>query len=116
MPVKSLKKASQKKEAAKVLQKDEPMVVLFYRETCPACQMARPSWNGFVQNAPQGYMIVEIEEAAIPEELLENITGFPTYAAHDENGDRHVTGAQTDPEQIKKALKLKTKKSKHGED
>lgn len=109
MPVKSLKKKSQKKEAARILQKDEPMVVLFYRETCPACQAARPAWESFSNGGLPGYQIIEIEEAAIPDELLETIVAFPTYAAHDENGDRHITGAQTDPSQIKKTLKLKAK-------
>lgn len=109
MPVKSLKKASQKKEAAKLLQKDEPMVVLFYRETCPACHAAKPAWNDFANGDVAGYMVVEVEEAAIPDELLENIQAFPTYAAHDENGNRHVTGAKTEPSEIKKALKLKNK-------
>lgn len=107
MPVKSLKKKSQKKEAAKVLQKDEPTIVLFYRESCPACQAARPMWNSFCNEGVPGYQIVEIEEEAIPEEILENIVAFPTYAVHDEDGNRHVTGVQSD---IPKALKLKRKK------
>ena len=107
MPVKSLKKASQKKEAAKVLQQDEPMIVLFYRESCPACRAARPMWNDFCRDGVPGYQLVEMEEEAIPPEVLENIVAFPTYAVHDEDGNRHVTGVQSD---IPKALKLKKKK------
>lgn len=106
MPLKSLTKKSQKKKAIEILETDKPMAVLFYSEWCPASQAALPVWRSLAKDGRLGYMFVEIEEAAIPEEVLKHMRAFPTYGVHDHNGNRHHEGALTDVEQLKRVLNL----------
>lgn len=98
------KKYTKKSQRAKVkeeLSKDAPMVVRIYRESCPACQMSEGPWMQYCKRAPSNMAIIEIEEEAMPLELLKNIDAFPTYAIHDENNEsRHHTGALMSPEEI----------------
>lgn len=95
-------------EAAKVKQELEdasPIVVRFYRATCPACHMSAPAWERFCSDMASGpYRIVEVEEAAIPSDVLAGISAFPTYAKHDGKGSSHAVGAILDPAQIKTKL------------
>jgi Thioredoxin len=100
--MKKYTKSSDREEVKKELSKDVPMIIRIYRETCPACQMSEKPWKEFCEKqAPQGFSIVEIEEEAMPLEMMNGIQGFPTYAIHDENGEnRHHTGALMNPSEI----------------
>ena len=63
--------------------------------------MSEKPWQEFCKRGAPGYMILEIEEKAMPPEILSGITGFPTYAIHDARGNnRHHTGALMSPEDI----------------
>lgn len=104
----SYKKESEKSKVAKELKEDTPIVVRFYKETCPACQMSRPAWDQFCAKMDSSpYRVIEVEEAAIPEEVLRSISAFPTYAKHDSNGSSHTVGAILDASEIPSKLKLK---------
>ena len=95
--LRSYTKASEKEKVRSELKDTKPVVVRFYRESCPACQMSSASWKLFCSKMKgSSYTCVEIEEEAIPEELLQNITAFPTYAKHDKNGNKKVVGVQED--------------------
>lgn len=102
--LRSYTKASDKDKVRSELKETKPVVVRFYKETCPACQMSAASWKvtaSKMRGSP--YTFIEIEEEAIPDELLKNITAFPTYAKHDENGNKKVVGVQAD---LVRALRL----------
>ena len=108
MSVKSLNKPSQQEIAKKELSDPSPVIVLFHKTGCPACEACKPAWNTFKSTmVPEGYRILEIEQEAIPFDVLDGIHAFPTYAKHDEKGASESVGAITEPSLIKKKLKLK---------
>lgn len=107
MKVKTLDKPSQQEIAKKELSDPSPVIVLFHKEGCPACEACKPAWNTFKSTmAPEGYRILEIEQEAIPLDVLDGIHAFPTYAKHDEKGASETVGAITEPSSIKKKLKI----------
>lgn len=102
--VKNFTKESDKEIVREILKNKAPMVVRFYAEWCPICKETKGKWRKFCEKeGPSGYSYYAIEEKAIPEELLVKVTGFPTYAAYDKQGPRHVAGHQED---LLSALKL----------
>jgi len=100
--MKKYTKASQQNTVRKELQKPDAVVVRFFRIGCPACEGSQGDWDDFCKKETK-YKTIEIEEKAIPSEILRSIEGFPTYAKHDENGNHHITGAQ---KELHKALRL----------
>jgi len=107
MKKKSYKTEKQRKAAEKELKDDTPIIVFFHKDGCPACINARPAWESFSKEmAPSKYRIVDIEEQAVPLEVMEGITGFPTYAKDDEGGSHAVTGSITNPADIPKKLRI----------
>jgi len=104
---KSYTKKADQKHVKQELEKTSPIIVRFYRETCPACQMSRPAWEQFCgEMEPSQYRLVEVEEEAIPLEILQGISAFPTYAKHDQNGSGHTVGAVLTPADLHKKLKV----------
>ena len=103
MKAKTFKKASDKDAVRQLLQHSSaPVVIRFYRKTCSACRASESAWKDFCSE-DRPYTAIAIEEVAIPEEVLESIKGFPTYAKHDRNGNHHVVGIQSD---LPKSLRL----------
>ena len=102
----SYKKKSDHRRVRKELTDTTPIVIRFYKSTCPACQASEPAWNQFCDSAPPGYRVVEVEEEAIPPEILSGISAFPTYAKLDGKGPAHTVGAITDPKLIPIKLAL----------
>jgi hypothetical protein len=98
--MKSYKKNSDKGKVKQELSQDVPMVVRIFKESCPACQMSDKPWKAFSRSAPRGFVIMEIEEQALPLEVLSSIEGFPTYAVHAKGSSRHHTGAMMTPDEI----------------
>ena len=99
--MKSYKKSSDKETVKQELSQDVPMVVRIFKETCPACQMSEKPWKSFCQTPPRGFVIMEVEEQAVPAEVLSKIDGFPTYAVHTKGASKHHTGAMMTPAEIK---------------
>lgn len=102
MKSKTFKKVSDKERVRELLKTDTPMVIRIYRESCPACQASEKGWKDFSAET-RPYLAIAIEEVAIPDEMMETIEAFPTYAKHDKKGNRHVVGVQKD---LVKALGL----------
>jgi len=91
---KSYTKPSEKPEVLKELSKDEPMIVRIYSKTCGACIMSPPD-----------IQVMEVEQDAVPDDVMTGVEGFPTYALHTKNGDnKHHTGALMDPKEIQKFI------------
>ncbi len=91
----------------KELEDSSPVVVRFYKATCSACLMSKGAWEGFCASMISSpYRILEVEEVAIPADVLEGISAFPTYAKHDKKGSTHTVGAILDPDSIRAKLKL----------
>lgn len=95
MKSKRFTKATDKDAVRELLKSDEPLVVRFYRKTCPACIASEQGWKDFCKE-DRPYRAIAVEEIAIPEEMLQTITAFPTYAKHDKKGNHHVVGVQKD--------------------
>ena len=96
-----------KPRVKKELEDSSPVVVRFYKATCPACLMSKGAWDGFCASMTSSpYRVLEVEEVAIPDDILRGISAFPTYAKHDKKGSTHTTGAIMDPSMIKEKLKV----------
>ena len=96
-----------KARVQKELADTSPVVVRFYKSTCNACLMSKSAWDGFCASmASSPYRVLEVEEVAIPEDVIGGISAFPTYAKHDKKGSAHTVGAIMDPDLIKEKLKL----------
>lgn len=93
---------SEKDQVRKLLKSKEPIVVRFYAEWCHVCKDTEKDWKNFC-SVKRPYTCISVEENAIPDEFSGNIEGFPTYAAYDKKGGRHVSGKQTN---LVTALKL----------
>jgi hypothetical protein len=107
MKKKSYQTEKHRKAAEKELKNETPIIVFFHKDGCPACIGARPAWDAFTKSMePSKYRIVDIEEQAIPLEVMEGISGFPTYAKDDEHGSHAVTGSITNPADIPKRLRI----------
>ena len=96
-----------KEKAHKELIDETPVVFLFFKTGCPACEAARPAWNTFSEEMEDDpHRIVEIEEEAIPEMMMSNIRAFPTYVKYANKVGKHHVGSLTDPEDIYKKLRI----------
>ena len=96
-----------KPRVKKELEDSSPVVVRFYKATCPACLMSKGAWEGFCASMISSpYRVLEVEEAAIPDDVLTGISAFPTYAKHDKKGSAHSVGAIMEPSAIKTKLKI----------
>jgi len=91
--VKKFNSEKDKPAVKKELSKDIPMIVRFHKDSCPACMMSETPWNEFTRSPPRGVVVIAVEEKAIPPEMLENISGFPTYAVNTHGKTSHHTGA-----------------------
>lgn len=104
---KSFTSEKDKPRVKKELEDSSPVVVRFYKATCPACLMSKGAWEGFCASMTSSpYRVLEVEEVAIPDDVLKGISAFPTYAKHDKKGSAHTVGAITDPSMIKEKLKI----------
>lgn len=104
MPQSRVKKYAKPTDRIKVkseLSQDTPMILRIHRTTCPACQMSEKPWQQFCKQGVPGFVILDIEESAVPPEMMTGIRGFPTYAIHDkDSNNRHHTGALMSPKDI----------------
>lgn len=108
----NIRKYTKRDEQIKVkqeLSKDVPMIVRIHRKTCPACQMSEKPWQDFCKRGVPGFILLEIEETAMPVDMMNGISGFPTYAVHNKNGEnKHHTGALMSPADILKFVNTET--------
>ena len=102
---KSYTKSSEKPAVLQELSEDVPMLVRIYSKTCGACQMSEKPWKAFCNSAPSDIKIVEVEQEAVPDDVMMGVDGFPTYALHTKDGEnKHHTGALKKPGDIHKFI------------
>lgn len=107
MHLKTITGGKNKEKAHQELQDETPVVFLFFKTGCPACEAARPAWNTFSQEMEDDpRRIVEIEEEAIPEMMMQHIRAFPTYVQYANKVGKHHVGSLTDPKDIYKKLRI----------
>ena len=82
-----------KKEKAKKLLKQRPLLVLFFMDGCPHCDANKPAWEEAKKNA--GVPTAEIEASATPED---EATGFPTMKFKSEKGTKEISGQRNQRE------------------
>lgn len=80
-----------------------PMIVRIYKDGCPACANSEEPWQQFCDQS-QGVRIIQVEEKAMPPEIMKGIEGFPTYAVHKDGESWHHTGALMDGEEIQSLI------------
>jgi hypothetical protein len=102
--VKKFNSEKDKPAVKKELSKNVPMVVRFHKDSCPACMMSEAPWNEFTRSPPRGVVVISVEEKAIPPEMLENISGFPTYAVNGNGKSTHHTGAIMNAGEIRELI------------
>jgi hypothetical protein len=93
---KSYTKQSDQKAVLAEMSKEVPMVVRIHKVGCPACEMSEEPWQDFCDRSPPGVRLIQVEETAMPPQLMKGIEGFPTYAVHKDGKSWHHTGALMD--------------------
>lgn len=102
---KSYTKPTEKEAVLQELSQDVPMLVRIYSKTCGACQMSEKPWKAFCNSAPSDIKIMEVEQEAVPNDVMMGVDGFPTYALHTKEGEnKHHTGALMTPGDIHKFI------------
>jgi hypothetical protein len=88
----SYSKPSDKPEVMAELSQSIPMIVRIHKEGCPACENSEKPWQDFCDQS-KGLRIIQVEEQAMPPQIMKGIEGFPTYAVHQGGQSWHHTGA-----------------------
>jgi hypothetical protein len=95
-----------KKEEAKKLLKQRPLLVLFFMDGCPHCDANKPAWEEAKKKAD--VPTAEIEASATPEE---EATGFPTMKYKGKEGTTETSGEKKSGDEILDELKVPKKSS-----
>lgn len=95
-----------KKEEAKKLLKQRPLLVLFFMDGCPHCDANKPAWEEAKRKA--GVPTAEIESSATP---AEEATGFPTMKFKSEKGSKEISGQKESGDEILDELEVPKKSS-----
>uniref|UniRef100_A0A6C0CKN3 Thioredoxin domain-containing protein n=1 Tax=viral metagenome TaxID=1070528 RepID=A0A6C0CKN3_9ZZZZ len=99
---KSYTKPSDKAKVLEEMSQDVPMIVRIYSKTCGACQMSEKPWKAFCNGSPPDIKVLEVEQEAVPDDVMMGVEGFPTYALHTKDGEnKHHTGALMTPDDIR---------------
>ena len=95
-----------KKEEAKELLKQRPLLVLFFMDGCSHCEANKPAWDEAkkMTDVPTA----EIESEAVPEN---EANGFPTMKYMGDNGVKTISGQKESGEEILNELKVPKKSS-----
>lgn len=93
-----------KKEEAKKLLKQRPLLVLFFMDGCPHCEENKAAWDEAKKKAD--VPTAEIEASATPEE---EATGFPTMKYKSEKGTKEISGQKESGDEILDELEVPKK-------
>ena len=88
-------RGGEKKEEAKKLLRQRPLLVLFFMDGCPHCDANKPAWEEAKRKAD--VPTAEIEASATPEE---EATGFPTMKYKGEKGTKEISGQKESGDEI----------------
>lgn len=91
----SYSKTSDQPNVMAELSKTIPIIVRIHKQGCPACENSEKPWQDFCDQS-KGIRIVQVEEQAVPPQIMKGIEGFPTYAVHKDGQSWHHTGALMD--------------------
>jgi hypothetical protein len=101
---KSYKKPSDQRMVLSEMSKSIPMIVRIHKTGCPACEMSEQPWQDFCDRSPPGLRVIEVEANALPSQIADGITGYPTYAVHKSGKSWHHTGALMDAGAIEELI------------
>jgi hypothetical protein len=95
-----------KKEEAKELLKQRPLLVLFFMDGCGHCEANKPAWDEAkkMTDVPTA----EIESEAVPEN---EANGFPTMKYMSDDGVKTISGQKKSADEILDELKVPKKSS-----
>ena len=93
-----------KKEEAKKLLKQRPLLVLFFMDGCPHCDANKPAWEEAKRKAD--VPTAEIEASATPSE---EASGFPTMKFKSEKGSKEISGQKESGDEILEELDVPKK-------
>lgn len=88
-------RGGEKKEEAKKLLRQRPLLVLFFMDGCPHCDANKPAWEEAKRKAD--VPTAEIEASATPED---EATGFPTMKYKGEKGTKEISGQKESGDEI----------------
>ena len=94
-----------KKEEAKKLLKQSPLLVLFFMDGCQHCEKNKPAWDAAKEKAD--VPTLEVEASATPDGEAKK--GFPTMKFKSDKGDMETTGPKSSAEEILSELKVPKK-------
>ena len=97
-------RGGEKKEEAKKLLRQRPLLVLFFMDGCPHCDANKPAWEEAKRKAD--VPTAEIEASATPEE---EATGFPTMKYKSEKGTKEISGQKDSGDAILEELDVPKK-------
>jgi DnaJ-class molecular chaperone len=92
---KSYTKPSDQKAVLAEMSQSVPMIVRIHKTGCPACENSEDAWQEFCDQS-KGIRTVQVEEQAVPPQIMKGIEGCPTYAVHKNGNSWHHTGALMD--------------------
>jgi len=95
-----------KKEEAKELLKQRPLLVLFFMDGCPHCESNKPAWDEAKKKSD--VPTAEIEASATPED---EATGFPTMKYKSKSGTKEISGQKESGDAILDELEVPKKSS-----
>jgi hypothetical protein len=99
-------RGADKKEEAKKLLKQRPLLVLFFMNGCPHCEANKPAWEEAKRKAD--VPTAEIDEEATPSE---EATGFPTMKYLNDEETKEISGQKESGDEILDELKVPKKSS-----
>jgi len=103
MSQKVLRGSAKKEEAKRILQQ-KPILVLFFMDGCPHCDATMPHWDKVAAGNPN-LNPVKIEASAVPDDS--GVSGFPTMEYHTATGEvKRAEGEKSSPEEISSSLGL----------
>ena len=88
-------------ELTNVLDSKEPVVIFFYMQSCPHCQVMHEPWDELEKEEPNT-KFVKIESAEIPEEM--GIRSFPHFQKRSKKKVDKEFGGEMKKEELKKKL------------
>lgn len=105
MPTTVLRGADKKEEAKKLLQQ-RPLLVLFFMNGCSHCEANKPAWDDAKERAD--VPTAEIDEEATPEG---EAAGFPTMKYLKDDDTKEISGEKKSGDEILDELSVPKKSS-----
>lgn len=88
-------------ELQNILDSKEPVVIFFYMQSCPHCQVMHEPWDELEKEEPNT-KFVKVESAEIPQEL--GISGFPHFENREDKKVKKVVKGEMSKQELKKKL------------